>query len=199
MSTGNDNQGGAQNKSILSRVGKAPVVIPAKVTLTVVGDTVTVKGPLGSLTRTFKGVTFEQQAGQVIVHPTDATRTGKALHGLGRNLLRNMVQGVTVGYKRELDVQGVGFKVEQTGQALKLSVGLSHTLTFVLPKGVECKIDKLTHLELTSTDKEVLGQTAATLRGLRPPEPYKGKGIRYSNETVRQKAGKSGGKGGKKK
>ncbi len=189
----------SQTKFVVSRVGKAPVVLPPKVTVTVVGELVTVKGPLGSLARTFKGVTFEQQSGQIIVHPVENTRTGKALHGLGRNLLRNMVQGVTLGYKKELDILGVGFKAELIGQALKLSVGYSHPVNFVLPKGVECKIEKQTHVELTSTDKELLGQTAANLRDVRTPEPYKGKGIRYSDEKVRQKAGKSGGKGAKKK
>ncbi len=187
------------NKIVASRVGKAPVVVPPKVTVSVVGDDVTVKGPLGALHRTFKGVTFEQQQGQILVHPVDTNRTGKALHGLGRNLLRNMVQGVTVGYKRELDVQGVGFKVEQSGQVLKFSIGFSHTINYALPDSVQCKIEKLIHLELTSIDKEAVGQAAANIRDLRPPEPYKGKGIRYTNEKVRQKAGKSGGKGGKKK
>jgi len=189
----------AEEKIVLSRVGKAPVQIPAKVTVTVKGDHVVVQGPLGKLERTFKGVTFEQQQGQVIVHPTEQTRTGKALHGLGRNLFRNMVQGVTAGYKRELDVLGVGFKVELVGQALKFSIGYSHQVNYVLPTEVQCKLDKATHLELTSIDKELLGQTAANIRALRTPEPYKGKGIRYSTEKVRQKAGKSGGKGGKKK
>jgi len=106
---------------------------------------------------------------------------------------------VTAGYKKELDVLGVGYKVEQVGQALKFSIGYSHPVNFVLPASVNCKIEKGTHLELTSTDKEMLGQTAANIRLLRAPEPYKGKGIRYSDEKVRQKAGKSGGKGGKKK
>ncbi len=188
-----------ESKFVVSRVGKAPIALPAKVTVTAAGDVVTVKGPLGTLVRTFKGVTIEQQAGQILVHAVENTRSGKALHGLGRNLLRNMVQGVTVGYKKELDIQGVGFKAELIGQALKLTVGYSHAVNFVLPKGVECVIEKQTHVVLTSTDKEMLGQTAATLRGVRSPEPYKGKGIRYSDEKVRQKAGKSGGKGGKKK
>lgn len=189
----------ATSKIVLSRVGKAPVELPAKVTFSVQGDDVTVQGPLGKLQRTFKGVTFEQQSNQILVHPTETTRTGKAMHGLGRNLLRNMVVGVSQGYKRELDVVGVGFKVELVGQAIKLAIGYSHPVNFVLPAGVNCKIEKGTHIELTSTDKEVLGQAAATLRSLRTPEPYKGKGIRYSDEKVRQKAGKSGGKGGKKK
>lgn len=194
-----DTENTSGSKIVLSRVGKAPVELPAKVSVVVKGELVTVQGPLGKLERTFKGVTFEQQAGQIVVHPVDNTRSGKALHGLGRNLLRNMVVGVSTGYKRELDVIGVGFKVELVGQAIKLAIGYSHPVNFALPAGVSCKVDKGTHIELTSTDKEVLGQAAATLRGLRAPEPYKGKGIRYTNEKVRQKAGKSGGKGGKKK
>ena len=137
-------------KIILSRVGKAPVALPAKVTVAVAGDAVTVKGPLGQLTRVFKGVTFEQGAGQIVVHPVEHTRTGKALHGLGRNLLRNMVQGVAEGYKRELDVIGVGFRVEQVGQTLKFSIGFSHPVTYDLPKAVNAAIDKQTHLTLTS-------------------------------------------------
>ena len=197
MTTENTTQ--AAPKAIVSRVGKAPVALPAKVNVAINGDTVTVKGPLGQLTRTFKGVTFEEKSGQILVHALEETRQGKALHGLGRNLFRNMVQGVSAGYKRELDVIGVGYRVEAIGQSLKFSIGFSHPVLFALPKGVECKIEKQTHLELTSTDKEMLGQVAANIRGLRPPEPYKGKGIRYTEEKVRQKAGKSGGKGGKKK
>ncbi|MSP91049.1 MAG: 50S ribosomal protein L6 [Myxococcales bacterium] len=183
----------------MSRVGKAPVALPAKVSVAVTGKLVTVKGPLGTLERIFEGVTFEQKDGNLLVHPTESTRTGKAMHGLGRNLVRNMVQGVTVGYKRELDVIGVGFRVEAVGQALKFSIGFSHPVLFPLPAAVTCKIEKLTHLELSSIDKELLGQVAANIRGLRKPEPYKGKGIRYTAEKVRQKAGKSGGKGAKKK
>jgi large subunit ribosomal protein L6 len=184
---------------VLSRVGKAPVQLPAKVTVTVAGEEVTVKGPLGTLKRTFKGVTFEIGKDNIVVSPVDHTRSTKALHGLGRNLLRNMVVGVTTGYKRELDIIGVGFRCEQVGQAIKFSIGFSHPVNFVVPDGVVFKVDKQTHIELTSTDKELLGQTAANIRGLRPPEPYKGKGIRYTGEKIRQKAGKSGGKGGKKK
>ncbi len=189
----------SENKVIESRVGKAPVAIPAKVTFAVSGEQVTVKGPLGTLTRTFKGVTFEQEGAEVHVKATATNRTGKALHGLGRNLFRNMVQGVSVGYKKELDVVGVGFRVEAIGANLKFSIGFSHPVMFALPAAVVCKIEKQTHLELTSVDKELLGQIAANIRGLRAPEPYKGKGVRYSDETVRMKAGKSGGKGGKKK
>jgi large subunit ribosomal protein L6 len=189
----------AAPKVVVSRVGKAPIPVPPKVTVAIKAETVTVKGPLGELTRTFKGVRFEEKSGSILVHALEETRTGKALHGLGRNLLRNMVQGVSAGYKRELDVIGVGYRVEAIGQALKFSIGYSHPVLFPLPTGVACKIEKQTHLELTGVDKEELGQVAANIRSLRPPEPYKGKGIRYTDEKVRQKAGKSGGKGGKKK
>lgn len=188
-----------EQKIILSRVGKQPVALPPKVTVAVAGELVTVQGPLGSLERTFKGVTFEQKDGQVLVHADENSRSGKALHGLGRNLLRNMVQGVSQGYKRELDVVGVGFRVEPIGQTLKFSIGFSHPVMFPLPTAVVCKIEKQTHLELSCNDKELLGQVAANIRGLRPPEPYKGKGIKYTGEVIRMKAGKSGGKGGKKK
>jgi large subunit ribosomal protein L6 len=188
-----------EQKIILSRVGKAPVIVPEKVAVTIQGDHVNVKGPLGVLERTFVGVTFEQGSGVIVVHPVDNTRKGKALHGLGRNLLRNMVEGVSAGYKRELDVIGVGFRTELAGQTLRLSIGYSHPVLFTFPPQVQCAVEKLTHLILTSVDKEMLGQVAANLRGLRPPEPYKGKGIRYTGEVVRQKAGKAGGKGGKKK
>jgi large subunit ribosomal protein L6 len=188
---------------VVSRVGKAPVPVPQKVTVTVKGDAaavdVTVKGPLGTLQRTFKGVGFEQKDGAVHVRANDNTRSGKALHGLGRNLLHNMIVGVTDGYKRELDVVGVGFKIELVGQQLKFNIGFSHPVVYELPKLVSAKIDKQTHLELTSIDKELLGQTAADIRSLRKPEPYKGKGVRYTTEKVRQKAGKAGGKGGVKK
>jgi len=196
---GHANPVSTASKNILSRVGKAPVALPAKVTMTVDGDNVTVKGPLGTMHRKFVGVTFEQSSDSITVHPNEQTRQGKALHGLGRNLLRNMVEGVTKGYKRELDVVGVGFRAELVGSTIKFSIGFSHPVMYSLPATVTCKIEKQTHLELNSVDKEVLGQTAATIRGLRPPEPYKGKGIKYTNEVIRMKAGKSGGKGGKKK
>ena len=183
-----------EQKIILSRVGKAPVALPAQVSIKVDGNVVTAKGPLGTLSRTFAGVTFEQSSGVVIVHPIELTRQGKALHGLGRALLRNMVEGVATGFKRELDVVGVGFRCELVGQTLKLGIGFSHAVMFPLPAAVSCKIEKQTHIELTSVDKELLGQIAANIRGLRAPEPYKGKGIRYTGEKVRTKVGKSGGK-----
>lgn len=184
----------ADNKIVLSRIGKAPVAVPKGVTVTINGAEVTVKGPKGTLNRVFNGVSFEQSGEEVIVHPADNTRSGKALHGLGRALLNNMVQGCAVGFKRELDVQGVGFRIDQKGNDLVFQVGFSHNVTFTVPSGVKAKVEKQTHLILESCDKELIGQTAASIRAIRPPEPYKGKGIRYTDEVVRRKAGKSGGK-----
>ncbi|HAN32128.1 MAG TPA: 50S ribosomal protein L6 [Myxococcales bacterium] len=179
----------------MSRIGKAPVPVPSGTTVTVQGDDVTVKGPKGTLSRSFKGVTFEQSGSDVIVHPKDTSRSGKALHGLGRALLNNMVIGCAEGFKRELDVQGVGFRIDQKGSDLVFQVGFSHNVSYTLPAGVKGKVEKQTHLILESCDKELIGQTAASIRSIRPPEPYKGKGIRYTDEVVRRKAGKSGAKG----
>ncbi|MCO4760753.1 MAG: 50S ribosomal protein L6 [Myxococcales bacterium] len=184
----------AEKKIVLSRIGKAPVAVPKGVTVTINGVDVAVKGPKGTLNRVFSGVTFEQSDAQIVVHADSHTKKGKALHGLGRSLLANMVTGVSTGYKRELDVKGVGFRIDQSGNDLVFQVGFSHTVTYTLPAGVKAKVEGQTHLVLESTDKELIGQSAASIRAIRPPEPYKGKGIRYSDEVVRRKAGKSGGK-----
>ena len=181
----------SKKKVILSRIGKQPVVVPDKVAVTIDGESVTVKGPKGSLQRDFVGVTFEQGDGSVLVNPEDTTRAGKALHGLGRAMLQNMVTGVSTGYKRTLEVVGVGYRMDTTGKTLKLSVGFSHPVFYVLPDLVDVNLDSQTKITLSSIDKELLGQTAAQIRGFKPPEPYKGKGIRYSGEVVRRKAGKS--------
>jgi len=182
----------ADKKIVLSRIGKAPVAVPKGVTVTIAGADVTVKGPKGTLSRVFAGVTFEQDGGQIVVHPENTARSGKAMHGLGRALLANMVVGVSTGYKRELDVKGVGFRIDQKGNDLVFQVGFSHTVSYTLPAGVKAKVEGQTHLVLESCDKELIGQSAASIRAIRPPEPYKGKGIRYSDEVVRRKAGKSG-------
>lgn len=184
----------ADKKIVLSRIGKAPVSLPKGVTVQISGSDVTVKGAKGTLSRSFEGVSFEQDGGVITVVPTSTTRAGKAMHGLGRALLNNMVIGVSAGYKRELDVKGVGFRIDQKGNDLVFQVGFSHTVSYTLPEGVKGKVEGQTHLVLESCDKELIGQCAASIRAIRPPEPYKGKGIRYSDETVRRKAGKSGGK-----
>lgn len=184
----------SEKKVVLSRVGKQPVSLPKGVSFAQQGDVVTVKGPKGSLSRTFQGVAFAVDGAVVRVEPADSTPSSKALHGLGRALLRNMVVGVSEGFKRELDVKGVGFRAELAGQKLTLSIGFSHPVVFQLPAGVSGKVENQTHLVLESNDKELIGEVAARIRGLRPPEPYKGKGVQYTGEVVRRKAGKSGGK-----
>lgn len=177
-----------------SRIGKQPVVLPAGVDVAIDGTTITVKGPRGSLTRSFEEITFVREGNEVVVSPVAKTTRAKSMHGLGRSLLSNMVQGVSTGFKRELEVQGVGFRIEQKGDTLVFSVGFSHTVPFKLPAGVTAEVAKTqTSLVLDAVDKELIGQVAASIRGIRPPEPYKGKGIRYKGEVVRRKTGKAAG------
>ena len=180
----------------MSRVGKAPIAVPAKVTVTVEKDNlVTVSGPKGELTQKFDpDMQIAVENGQVsVTRPTDQ-REHKSQHGLTRALLNNMVTGVTTGFTRKLDIQGVGYKAEKRGTNLVLSVGKSHTVEFTPPtKDVVFEVEK-DGRSFTSSgiNKVVVGELAATIRSTRPPEPYKGKGIRYSGEYVRQKAGKAG-------
>ncbi len=183
-----------EKKVVLSRVGKQPVALPKGVEISIDGMHVRVKGPKGVLERDFVGVAFERTDSEIVVHPDGDSRQARAMHGLGRALLNNMVTGVSEGYKRELDVVGVGFRCELMDRTLRLQVGFSHPVMYLLPDGIDAEVEKQTHLILTGIDKEVLGQAAASIRGVRPPEPYKGKGIRYTNEKIRMKAGKSAGK-----
>ena len=180
----------------MSRVGKAPIAVPAKVTISVEKDNlVTVSGPKGALTQKFDpDMNIAVENGQLTVtRPTDQ-REHKAQHGLTRALLNNMVTGVTTGFTRKLDIQGVGYKAEKRGNNLVLSVGKSHTVEFVPPsKDVTFEVEKDGRsFTVNGINKVVVGELAATIRSTRPPEPYKGKGIRYSGEYVRQKAGKAG-------
>lgn len=180
----------------MSRVGKAPITVPAKVTVSVEKDNlVTVSGPKGSLTQKFDpDMTIAVENGQLsVTRPTDQ-REHKAQHGLTRALLNNMVTGVTTGFTRKLDIQGVGYKAEKRGNNLVLSVGKSHTVEFTPPsKDVVFDVEKDGRsFTISGINKVVVGELAATIRSTRPPEPYKGKGIRYSGEYVRQKAGKAG-------
>ena len=181
----------SKKKFTPSRIGKQPVVVPDKVTVQIADTHVTVKGPLGTLERTLVGVTLEQADGQILVGSESETKAAKSLHGLGRALLQNMVTGVSTGFKRTLEVVGVGYRMDATGNTIKLSLGYSHPVFFVLPDGVTAELQGQTKMTLSAVDKEILGQTAAKIRSLRPPEPYKGKGVRYSDEVVRRKAGKS--------
>ena len=190
-----------------SRIGKRPIVVPAGVTATVKGMSVTVKGPKGSSERSFSdkvAVTLENGALLVKVLAS-APLEGPRLQGLTWALLKNMVHGVSKGYALSLDLVGVGYRAELKGQSLTLALGLSHPVNLVLPNEIKARVEtideggtKKPRLHLESHDKELLGQIAAKIRSFRPPEPYKGKGVRFTGEKVRMKAGKAGGKGGKK-
>lgn len=179
----------------MSRIGKRPVPVPQGVTVAVDGATVTVKGPKGELKRTVHlEMAVKVADGQVHVERPSETSRHKALHGLTRTLINNMVQGVTQGYRRQLEIHGVGYKAEPRGKAVRLVVGLSHPVDYVAPAGIQIGIENNTLVTVQGIDKELVGQVAADLRAVRPPEPYKGKGIRYVGEHVRRKAGKTGAK-----
>ena len=179
----------------MSRIGKKPVPIPAGVTADFKGRVLTVKGPKGELTRAFHpDMLLEIADGNVSVkRPSDESKH-KALHGLSRTLVANMVEGVTKGYEKALEIQGVGYRAETKPFGLTLIVGYSHTVDFKAPKGITLKAEQPTLVKVTGADKELVGQVAANIRDVRPPEPYKGKGIRYVGEQVRRKAGKTGAK-----
>ena len=177
----------------MSRVGKEPVVLPDGVDFKVDGSHVTVKGPKGTLQRDFSELmSFDVDEGTVVVVPADNERETRALHGLSRALLNNMVIGVSDGYRRELQTVGVGYRANLQGRKLELAVGYSHPVHIEAPDGVDFEVPEPTKIIVTGIDKEAVGQTAANIRRVRPPEPYKGKGIRYAGEHVRRKAGKAG-------
>jgi len=179
----------------MSRIGKKPVPVPKGVTVTLSGNSVSVKGPKGELARTFHPeMSLVMEGDNVTVsRPSDETRH-KALHGLSRTLLANMVEGVTKGYKKTLEIQGVGYKAETKPFGLQLSLGFSHPVQYKAPAGIKFAVENNTVVKIEGADKEMVGQVAAELRNMRPPEPYKGKGIRYQGEQVRRKAGKTGAK-----
>ena len=177
----------------MSRIGKQPIPLPDGVKVEIKDDKVSVKGPKGALERNFVPlVTLETDGRSAVVKPTtDDSRQARAFHGLFRTLVNNMVVGVSTGFSKQLELVGVGYKAELQGQALNLAVGFSHPVNFPLPQGVEAQIDRQ-KITISGIDKEAVGQTAAKIRALRPPEPYKGKGIKYSDEIIRRKAGKAG-------
>jgi large subunit ribosomal protein L6 len=179
----------------MSRIGKKPVVVPAGVTVTVNGSAVTVKGPKGELHRTFQpDMQIALADGQVTVtRPSDEKRH-RSLHGLTRSLIANMVEGVSKGYAKTLEIQGVGYKAEKKPYGVQLNVGLSHIVEYKAPAGINFTLPNATTLTIEGADKEMVGQVAAEIRNVRPPEPYKGKGIRYQGEQIRRKAGKTGAK-----
>jgi large subunit ribosomal protein L6 len=178
----------------MSRVGKQPVKIPEKVKVSVDGNMVKVEGPKGKMSFPFNPrVSIAVQKGEVQVTRPDETRLSKGLHGLTRTLVKNAVDGVVKGYERGLEISGVGFKAEVKGKDVHFSLGFSHPVVFKLPDGITAEVDaKQTKINVKGVDKHLLGLTVAKMRALRPPEPYKGKGIKYSNEIVRRKEGKTG-------
>ena len=179
----------------MSRIGKKPVSIPSGVTISVDGNTVKVKGPKGELVESFRPeMKIAVQDGTVTIERSSDAKEQKALHGLTRALIANMVQGVTAGYKKTLEIVGVGYKAEKKGKTLVLTVGYSHPVQYPEPAGITLTAPSPTTVVIEGTNKQKVGQVAAELRDVRPPEPYKGKGIRYHGEQVRRKAGKAGAK-----
>jgi len=179
----------------MSRIGKRPIPVPSGVTVKIDGSTVTVKGPKGELSRKLhQDIQLKQEGGEILVGRPSDEQMHKALHGLSRTLVANMVEGVTTGFKKVLEISGVGFKAEAKPYGMLLSLGYSHTIPYTTPEGVKLTATNPTTLLVEGSSKELVGQVAAEIRSLRKPEPYKGKGVKYQGEVVRRKAGKAGGK-----
>jgi large subunit ribosomal protein L6 len=179
----------------MSRVGKLPITIPSGVTVLLDHPTLTVKGPLGTLAQAVPAhVDLEMDQGSIKVLRKDDSHEGRSQHGLTRALVFNMVHGVSKGFVLALEIQGTGYRAEVQGNALNLSLGYSHPIQFPLPEGIKASVEKQTTIRLEGIDRGLLGQTAARIRALRPVEPYKGKGVRYSGERVVRKVGKAGSK-----
>ncbi len=181
----------------MSRIGKQPVKLPSGVTADVKGNMIVVKGKNGELKQSFEPyyVNIKVEDGSVVVERKGETKPSRARHGLYRSLVANMVEGVTNGFKKTLDINGVGYNAKASGQKLSLNIGFCHPVEFAMPKDVKVETPTNTQIVITGPDKQVVGQLAANIRGVRPPEPYKGKGIKYSDEVIRRKAGKAvGGK-----
>ncbi|MBU6227814.1 MAG: 50S ribosomal protein L6 [Acidobacteria bacterium] len=178
----------------MSRVGKAPVVIPQGVDVTITGTNITVKGAKGSLEREIpSGVSIKKVESTIVVERSDDDRATRSRHGMIRAMVRNMVDGVTQGYVRELDIIGVGYRAAAKGpDKLELSLGFSHSVPYAAPKGITFEVPQPTRIVVKGADKQLVGQVAAEIRSFRSPEPYKGKGVRYANERVLRKAGKTG-------
>lgn len=177
----------------MSRVGKEPIEIPTGVTVTVSGSSVKVKGGKDNLEMNFRDeIKVSVEGSTVTVTRVDDTRGARALHGLTRSLIANMVKGVSVGFEKKLEIVGVGYRADVKGSNLNLLLGFSHPIDYALPAGIKASVEKQTLITLNGADKQLLGQVAAEIRGFRPPEPYKGKGIKYEGEVIRRKAGKAG-------
>ncbi len=182
----------------MSRIGKLPIQVPSGVKVAAEGSTFKANGPLGSLELPLRPeVAVEVKGSEITVTRKGEDRNSRSLHGLTRSLVANMVKGVSVGFEKKLDIVGVGYRAEVQGSAVNLTLGFSHPIKYDLPKGVSASVEKQTALTIKGPDKQVVGQVAADIRSLRPPEPYKGKGVKYADETIRRKAGKAGKAGGK--
>ena len=183
----------------MSRIGRLPIAVPSSVDVTIEGRRLTVKGPKGTLTRELHpDMTVSREEGNLVVTRPTEQKTHKQLHGLTRTLVNNMVVGVTDGYRKGLEITGVGYRAVKTGEKLTLSLGYSHQIDIDPPKGISFEVETPTRLAVVGIDKELVGQIAAQVRSTRKPEPYKGKGVRYAGEKIRRKAGKAGKIGGKK-
>jgi large subunit ribosomal protein L6 len=177
----------------MSRIGKRPIQIPAKVSIEIDGQKVSVKGPKGELSRTLPPeVEVVQEEASIVVRRRDESRTARQRHGLCRTLVSNMVEGVSQGFQKKLEIKGVGYRAQVQGKTLILNVGYSNPVEIAPPSGIDLSVEANTNVTVSGIDKEVVGNTAAQIRAVRPPEPYKGKGIKYSDEIIRRKAGKSG-------
>ncbi|MDO4888227.1 MAG: 50S ribosomal protein L6 [Actinomycetaceae bacterium] len=177
----------------MSRIGKLPVTVPSGVDVTVDGQHVTVKGPKGTLEHTVaEPIVVKLQDGTISVTRPDDERDSRSLHGLTRTLINNMVVGVTDGYSKRMEIVGTGYRVVAKGSDLEFSLGYSHTILVQAPEGITFQVDSPTKFSVNGIDKQRVGETAANIRKLRKPEPYKGKGVRYADEVVRRKAGKAG-------
>jgi large subunit ribosomal protein L6 len=177
----------------MSRIGKRPIPVPAKVTVTIDGQAVSVKGPKGELSRVLpEGVVVFQEGETIVVQRENESRKSRERHGLCRTLVANMIEGVSNGYQKRLEIQGVGYRAQVQGKNLNLSVGYSHPVVFEPPEGIQFAVENNTNVIVSGIDKEIVGNIAAKIRASRPPEPYKGKGVRYAGEYIRRKAGKAG-------
>jgi large subunit ribosomal protein L6 len=183
----------------MSRIGRLPIAVPSGVDVTIDGRNVTVKGPKGTLSRSLHpDIAVSQEDGTIVVTRPTEQKTHKQLHGLTRTLVNNMVVGVTDGYRKGLEITGVGYRAALNGKKLQLNLGYSHPIEIDPPAGISFEVENPTRLAVVGIDKELVGQVAAQVRATRKPEPYKGKGVRYTGEYIRRKAGKAGKIGGKK-
>ena len=183
----------------MSRIGRLPIPVPSGVDVTIDGRQVTVKGPKGTLSRALHpDMTISREDGTLVVTRPTEQKTHKQLHGLTRTLVNNMVVGVTDGYRKGLEITGVGYRAAKVGEKLQLNLGYSHPIEIAPPTGISFEVENPTHLAVLGIDKELVGQVAAQVRSTRKPEPYKGKGVKYAGEYIRRKAGKAGKIGGKK-